>query len=84
MAVVAAARIGRAAASDASVSATGRTPLGGGMAAGAAAAGGAEHEPTQSCSHHEDGGHDEQTIADECLAADFRTADRRAGESENP
>ena len=54
------------------------------MAAGAAAAGGAEHEPTQSCSHHEDGGHDEQTIADECLAADFRTADRRAGESENP
>ena len=84
MAVVAAARVGRAAASDASVSATGRTVLGGGIAAGVAAAGGAEHEPTQACGHHDDGGHDEQTIADECLAIDLRTADRRAGESENP
>ena len=52
--------------------------------AGAAAAGGAEYEPTQPCGHHEDGGHDEQTIADECLAVDLRTANRRAGESENP
>ena len=84
MAVMSAARVGRAAASDASVSATGRTPLGIRTAAGAAAAGGAKYEPTQSGGHHEEGGHDEQAVADQFLAVDTGAADRRTGEPEDP